>query len=104
MHLFTNMGPYIAIYMAHGPVYPHGGGGAVSQGGPRHQCPDIFIYIYIYIYDTCAWTPNNVLSNLISNLMVLALVASEAPEGNFLRYFQAGDQQSWVPGALGTWA
>ena len=35
--------------------------------------------IYIYIYETCAWTPNNVSSNLVSNLMVLALLASEVP-------------------------
>ena len=34
--------------------------------------------------DTCARTPNKVLSNLISNLMLLALLASEVPEGNFL--------------------
>ena len=47
----------------------------------------VYIYIYIYIYDTCAWTPNNVLNNPISNLMMPALVASEAPEGNLLRYF-----------------
>ena len=31
--------------------------------------------------DTCTWTPNSVLSNIISNLMVLGLVASEAPAG-----------------------
>ena len=24
-----------------------------------------YIYIYIYIYDTCAWTPNRILSNLL---------------------------------------
>ena len=37
------------------------------------------IYIYIYIYETCAWTPNICSSNLVNNLMVLALLASEAP-------------------------
>ena len=34
--------------------------------------------------DTCAWTPISVSSNFTRNLIVPVLVASEAPEGNFL--------------------
>ena len=61
------------------PSSPEGGFSAPSQavdGGSMRTSGNQALEIY----DTCAWTPNRVLSDL----MVLALVVSEVPEGNFL--------------------
>ena len=41
-------------------------------------------------YDNCACTPNR----FLSNLMLLALRASEVPKGNFLVYFWASLEKS----------
>jgi hypothetical protein len=74
---------------------------------------NIYMYIYILLMlrvvgphdKTCAWTTNNFSSNLISNLMVLDLVASEAHGGNFWWYFWARqDQRNSGYWSIGSWA